>query len=64
MNNNYSRNPNVTPYGHGHMLCELMMMLKEGLEQRPKEKLPNRGRLESQRKQQRKKQMLYRQVLP
>jgi hypothetical protein len=28
------------------MLFELMMMLKEGLEQRPQEKLPSREQLE------------------
>ena len=46
------------------MLFELTMLLKEGLEQRPQERLPNRGQLELQRERQRKKQLLPLQVLP
>jgi hypothetical protein len=37
------------------MLFEMMMLLKEGLEQRPQERLPIRGHIELQREQQRKK---------
>ena len=58
MSNNYNMNPNVTPYGLDHMLFEIMILLKKGLEQRPQERLPNRGQLELQREQQRKKQLL------
>ena len=63
-NNIYSKNPNVTPYGRGHRLSELIMLRKEGLEQRPQEKLPNGGQLELQREQQRKKRLIYIEVLP
>jgi hypothetical protein len=53
-----------TPYGGGYKLREMIMLLKEGLEQRPQEKLPNRGQLELHREQQRKKQLMSIQVLP
>ncbi len=46
-NNNYSKNPIVTPYDRGHRLSELILLLKKGLEQRLQEKLRNRGHLES-----------------
>ena len=51
-------NSTATPYGLGHILFELMMLMKEGLEQRPQERLSNKGRLEYQREHQRKKQLL------
>jgi hypothetical protein len=44
-NNNYSKNPSVTPCGLGHRLIELMRLLKEGLKQQRGEKLRNKGRL-------------------